>query len=353
MESVYWVLSWACHRKCVHCYDDRFRPYVRDELESVIAEGEQAFQKIIANLPHDMSFADAAGERKASRIILSGGEVLLDGFRQRIFFPTLEAIQKKWHGENAVIVSIQTTGDLLEEEHLIAMLERGVRNFAISGFDDFHVGMTQTKRDELAVKIDAMMARHNVRKSVLGAPKTDDDAPRYIYFGAQPDSWIGDLWPRGRAWLNSLSKANYETNFCARHSGAKGFMNMGQAGSEVAIEPNGNVFPCCLKTKVPLGNLTEEPLVQILESLRGVNFFESLNRGDPEGMATHAGKTREEFRALSTTKMPDGRDYSNGCIGCDKLFEEQVGDRLREIRAQRLGAMQSNAPSPAVSHSFS
>jgi len=29
MEAVYWVLTWACHRKCRHCYDDRFRPYVQ------------------------------------------------------------------------------------------------------------------------------------------------------------------------------------------------------------------------------------------------------------------------------------------------------------------------------------
>ena len=33
MESIYYVMSWACHRKCVHCYEDRFRPYVRGELE--------------------------------------------------------------------------------------------------------------------------------------------------------------------------------------------------------------------------------------------------------------------------------------------------------------------------------
>ncbi len=30
MESIYYVLSWLCHRRCDHCYDTRFRPYVRE-----------------------------------------------------------------------------------------------------------------------------------------------------------------------------------------------------------------------------------------------------------------------------------------------------------------------------------
>jgi len=29
----------------------------------------------------------------------------------------------------------------------------------------------------------------------------------YHYFGATPDSWIGPLWPRGRAFENDLSTA--------------------------------------------------------------------------------------------------------------------------------------------------
>ena len=31
MESIYYVAAWACHRRCDHCYEDRFRPYVRGE----------------------------------------------------------------------------------------------------------------------------------------------------------------------------------------------------------------------------------------------------------------------------------------------------------------------------------
>ena len=27
MDSIYYVITWLCHRTCDHCYDDRFRPY--------------------------------------------------------------------------------------------------------------------------------------------------------------------------------------------------------------------------------------------------------------------------------------------------------------------------------------
>ena len=58
MEAVYWVLTWACHRKCRHCYDDRFRPYVKEELKRVVGEGQAAYLKVLQNLPDDMSFRD-------------------------------------------------------------------------------------------------------------------------------------------------------------------------------------------------------------------------------------------------------------------------------------------------------
>jgi hypothetical protein len=37
MESIYYVMAWACHRRCRHCYEERFRPYARGDLEAVVA----------------------------------------------------------------------------------------------------------------------------------------------------------------------------------------------------------------------------------------------------------------------------------------------------------------------------
>jgi hypothetical protein len=341
MESVYWVLSWACHRKCVHCYDERFRPYVRGQLESVTAEGERAFERIVRSLPDDFTYAHplAAGghERRTGRIILAGGEVLVDPVRERVLYPTLDAIQRKYQG--GVRISVQTTGDLVTPGILQDLKARGVWMVAISGMDDFHVGMEGEKRLPLQRDLDAMFADTGFSQVSLSTRRRDyttEPGPFYLYFGADPNSWIGELWPRGRAWTNGLSSAGMETNFCARQSGAKGFLNLGQLGSEVSIEPNGDVYPCCLKTREPLGNLTEERLEDILASLRGHPAFEALNRGDPETMGETLGWSAERMRNAAHTTTPQGKPYANLCIACDRFHDAVLGPVIRTIRADRM-----------------
>ena len=71
MQSLYWVLTWACHRKCKHCYDDRFRPYVRDALSEVVGEGQKAYEAIIANLPDDMTWLDESTGKRERTLLLS------------------------------------------------------------------------------------------------------------------------------------------------------------------------------------------------------------------------------------------------------------------------------------------
>ena len=96
MQAIYWVLTWACHRKCKHCYDDRFRPYVRDALTEVVGEGQAAFQKVIDNLPDDLSWVDEHGVRDRTLLVLAGGELLIDGVREELFYPVLDALKKKY-----------------------------------------------------------------------------------------------------------------------------------------------------------------------------------------------------------------------------------------------------------------
>jgi hypothetical protein len=91
------------------------------------------------------------------------------------------------------------------------MVSRGVRTIAIASIDDFHVGMDGDKKFALMEKIRAMMAPFGAREIGLGGardprlkaptqrPADDDPGPFYLFFGAQPELWIGELWPRGRA----------------------------------------------------------------------------------------------------------------------------------------------------------
>ncbi len=347
MQSLYWVLTWACHRKCVHCYDDRFRPYVRGALTDVVAEGQRAFEAVLANLPDDMSWTDASGVRQPTLIVLAGGEPLIDGVRDELFYPVLEAIRRRWP-DAPPRLSVQTTGDILKPEHIDGMLARGVTTIAIASIDDYHVGMKGERKFRFMDKIRAMMAEKGVREVSLGGGKSEKlkspdpaarprtGAPTFLFFGAQEDLWIGELWPRGRTWANGLSNAGYETNFCARWSGGKNFLKMHEAGSEIAIEPDGSIYPCCLKTKAPLGSLAEERLEDILESVAALPSIQALNAGDPEGMGLETGWSRETFKARSTALDGQGREVSNACLGCDRYFEEQLGAELKALRTARL-----------------
>ena len=119
------------------------------------------------------------------------------------------------------------------------------------------------------------------------------------------------------------------------------FLKIGEAGSEVSIEPNGNVFPCCLKTKAPLGNLTEETLSEIFDSVGALDAIQAINRGQPEQMGQSAGWDAKTFRLKSAKADGKGRIVENKCLGCDTYFEEVLGAQLRELREKRLAAKAS------------
>ena len=348
MQSIYWVLSWACHRKCPHCYDDRFRPYVRDALRAVVGEGQAAWPRIIANLPDRMRWVDTKDCAQPTTLILAGGELLIDGVREELFYPVLAGIRDRW-GDDGPRISVQTTGDIMTEEHVRQMIARGVSTIAIASIDDYHVGHAGDGKFRLMDRVRTMMARLGVREVSLGIagderlnepkPARPETGPSFLFFGAQPDLWIGELWPRGRAWANGLVQADYETNFCARWSGAKSFLEYGHAGSEVAIEPDGSLYPCCLKTQAPLGNLTEERLTDVLDDLAAEPAILALNRGDPEAMGEAGGLSRVAFRESSVRVDPKGRTVANPCLGCDAYFRETLGDVLTARRAARLSAL--------------
>ena len=99
------------------------------------------------------------------------------------------------------------------------------------------------------------------------------------------------------------------------------FLQYKQKGSEVSIEPNGNVYPCCAKTKKPIGSLLEEPLESILQRLQGHPAYEAISMGHPERMGIGKGWTVERFLQESTVTRPDGGQYQNLCIGCDKFHD--------------------------------
>ena len=357
MESIYYVMAWACHRKCRHCYEDRFRPYVRGALDAVVREAEANFPRIVDHFPSRMTYRDLDDPRpdgsfpeKTGRVILSGGESLLDAVRERVTYPVIERLMAKYAGQGGVKVVVQTTGDVLTDAIVGDLVERGVWMISVASVDDFHVGLEGPERQKRFVdRLTALFERHGLRKSGLSAATRnwhEEEGPLYGFVGATPDSWIGKLWPRGRAWQNGLSTATLADNFCNRWSGGLNFLRHGYNGSEVSVEPDGSVYPCCVKTKLPIGSLLEDDLIAILDSLAGVPAYEAITMGHPERMGISHGWSEATFVERSATTTPKGEPYRNLCIGCDRFHEEVLGPILEAARARRRAARGAGAPPP-------
>ncbi|MEJ5359121.1 MAG: radical SAM protein [Desulfobacterales bacterium] len=341
LESIYWAITWACNRTCPHCYDERFRPYPAGEGERLTAAARETARRVVRHLPESLEFRDLEGEddrgefrTRTGRIILSGGEVLLEPTRRLLLYPLLERLRERY-GRGVRLV-VQTGGDLLTPAVLEELLERGVWMISVSSIDAFHGG--EDRAAALEERLTAVFAEAGVRPSRLCSEHRrweDEEGPRYSFFGATPGAWIGKLWPSGRAWKNGLSTAGWADNFCRNWSGGMNFLNGGWNGSEVAIDPDGNLYPCCRKTRVPYGNVAEEPLREILGSLVGLPPFEAISAGVPERMGLSFGIDPPAFAELSRTVDPAGRPYRNRCIGCDRIHEEHIAPLLARLRRSR------------------
>lgn len=347
MESIYYVMSWACHRKCKHCYEDRFRPYVRDELARVVDEAKRNYPRIIANLPERLTYLDLedlddAGHprEKTGRVILSGGESLIDPIRTEVTYKVIDALNAKYRAQGGIKIVVQTTGDILTPAIVEDLLSRGIYMISIASTDRFHVGIdTPEKQQKFVAELTELFTSFGMRRSGISAGVKrkwhEEEGPLFNVFGATADSWIGKIWPRGRGWDNGFSTATLADNFCNRWSGGLGFLNHRHSGSEVSVEPDGSVYPCCIKTKIPVGNLLEDDLIDILDSLAGEPAFEAINRGDPERMGLDYGWSAERFVEESKTLTPKGEPYQNLCIGCDRFHEQVLGPVIEKARERR------------------
>jgi hypothetical protein len=333
VESIYYVCTWLCHRTCVHCYEDRFRPYYGGDLARVAAQSRENFRSIISAFPGRLTYLDLNDPRpdgsfpeKPGSVILAGGEVLLEPVRESVLYPALELLRDKYRDNGGVKLIVQTTGDLLTPRIVSELGDLGVWLISVSGMDAFHAGLEEAEaRQRLQDRLTVMF--HEAGRELLpsvaeGSRRAADDGTYFHFFGATPEMWIGRLWPRGRAELNELSAATLADNFCNRWSGGLNFLDSRHNGSEVSVDPEGNVFPCCLKTRLPLGNLLTEPLESILARLTGNPVYEAISMGHPERMGISHGWSVEEFIRKSAKVLPSGRTYQNLCIGCDRFHEE-------------------------------
>lgn len=291
-EQVYWVFTQLCNDKCGHCYNNSGPHGQRISDEDCL--------NIISNLPS-----------KIDKIILSGGEPLAE--RKQLYL-ILDTLKEKF-GANQKI-TLQTNGDLMTEQILDTLLEKGVQGISIASLDRFH--------KHAGAKLDGLKALFNSRGMVdampyitLGEKHTGTLDPSWItytYFGANDEMWLGGNWARGRAMTNDIWMKDPKHNFCSILSGARNFLGgHDDAVQEISIQLWA-INPCCPGTKYPMGDARKDKVADVLQRMTKSPVFQKLNDGEPYKMGETLG-IAEEFA------LERGKDLKNICLWCDEFFD--------------------------------
>ena len=305
IESIYWVFTHNCNLRCAHCYNDS-----RPGAPTITRSQADA---VLSHLPD-----------QANRFILSGGEPLVE------LDLLLHIVTEGRARYPLARIALQTNGDLLDRPTLDALTDAGVESFSIASYDQFHpqpAGKFEALR--------ALFAEAGAVERQVGDPADNrpggpaEDEVSFSIWGANPELWVGGIWPRGRAMKYGLAQLLPDHNFCDRWSGALGFLDDGSAQQEVSIQLT-TVYPCCPGTVEPLGDLADESLASILARHREDLMWVALNRGDPAAMGEHAG-----FDRASALKRIDA--LGSVCLWCDEYMTsciQQRGDRVEDLPVQ-------------------
>lgn len=290
IESIYWVFTQLCNDKCDHCYN------MSGPQGSRISEADCL--AIIENLPDQVD-----------RLILSGGEPLAE--RKKLYL-ILDRLREKY-GDRTQIM-LQTNGDLLTEEILDTLIEKGVTRFDIASIDRYHK-QAGGRLMELAELFDSRGVNGDEKDPLVQKENyLHETNLSWGYWGANNDMWLGGNWARGRALKKGIWYANPDHNFCGILSGAIGFLSGGEAiPQEISIQLYA-INPCCPGTKSPLGDARTEKVAQVLERIADNPVFQKLDQGDPYNMGESIGISSDFAHKRC-------QELGNVCLWCDEFFE--------------------------------
>jgi organic radical activating enzyme len=304
IESVYWVFTQLCNDQCDHCYNMSGPKGERISHEECMA--------IIENLPD-----------RIDRIILSGGEPLAD---RKLLYAILDRLKERYDDRTQIM--LQTNGDLLNEERLDTLIEKGVTRFDIASIDRFHKH-AGARIMELADLFETRGVAGDEKDPLVEKENyLVDTRLSWGYWGATDDMWLGGNWARGRAMETDIWKRDPHHNFCTILSGARNFLGgYEDIPQEISIQL-WRINPCCPGTKFPMGDARTEKVVDVLQRVSKMEVFQHLNDGEPWKMGAHLGISEEEAKRLT-------EEDENICLYCDRFFNDHMQelnpDTFREL----------------------
>jgi hypothetical protein len=283
-QRIYWAPHTVCYFECEHCHNDSV-------LEGRRATPER-LDRIIANLPGPDS------HYRLEEVLVGGGEALMRGqhmeylirrFRERYpRGPQADIADRRAAG--FVTLGLQTIGQPLcdargrpRTEAFDYWLRLGVDFFHIASNDIFH------ERQRPGFPWEAM--RENLRGY-------GDEHGVFIHiYGKSKERLV----PSGRALdnLDAMEEVGAALltapGYCAGAWEAGANFLTGQDRehpncSEVVIDPEGWVHPCCWYELAPgLFDLGVTPFEEGMRALREVGFAQAIDAGDMAWLAEEAG----------------------------------------------------------------
>jgi hypothetical protein len=272
---------------------------------------------IIGNLPTGLK-----------QIILSGGEPLAD---KKLLYAILDELARKY--DNKLFITLQFNGDLLNTKVLQTLIEKGVDRYSIASIDRYHKKQGARKEELSELFKSKGIEFVEDQPKITTEAKENDILSRplsYGFFGATEDMWLGGNWARGRALEKDLWKKDGTHNFCAIHSGARGFL--GHESKDVMQELSIQLWkinPCCPGTKVPMGDARKEKVSEVLQRMSKHEVMQKLNQGDIYGVGESIGISAKEGleRAIAT---------GNVCLWCDEFFGNCYDMKKQKVKESKV-----------------
>ncbi len=298
-ESVYWVFTQLCNDKCDHCYNTSGPQGNRMNDDECLA--------IINNLPDQID-----------RIILSGGEPIAE---KKQLFLILDKLKEKFEGRTQIM--LQTNGDLLTEDILDTLIQKGVNRIDIASIDRYHKHAGNrieqlislfSSRGMSAEETSPLIDKENFVQPVLS----------FGFWGATEEMWLGGNWARGRAMEKDNWKKDGKHNFCSILSGAKGFLGETDLPQEISIQL-WKINPCCPGTLYPMGDARIEKVSDVISRVSKSEIFQQLNQGNPYGMGESIGVS-SEYGTSRAEKL------QNVCLWCDEFFARHYDIKTNQAK---------------------
>lgn len=288
MDSVYWVFTLRCNDRCEHCYNNSSPTAETMPVEELL--------KVVPHLPEDLD-----------SVCLSGGEPTVEMDK---LVAILGALRARYGP--GFPVTLQTNGDLLDAAKLTRLIDAGVDRFDVVSMDRFH-----KQRGGHRERLEELFLDHGLVDGEGRIPPGRHTVPGarcYKFWGATEELWLKGNWARGRALPHGHAKLDPTHNFCAIHSGARGFLDDGSPDQDLHIQLT-RLFPCCPTTYYDLGDVREAPVRALLDRVRGDPDWQALSRGRPQELGEASGQADAGGARLAA--------LGDVCLWCDEYLRER------------------------------